>query len=387
MSSSTSSAELREQLSVPAFAFDHLDEHSLGRVLRMASDNDCSDIYIKSGFPLAVKKHDKKFYIGGRAVRKDEMTVLINQVAGSGAYERVSNGQKYDLSYRLTKDRGMSKMVYRVNIGSYNGNRGVTMTIRAVRSEPPTSSQLELPTEIVNINLAGRNGLGVFIGETGSGKSTSAAGLIVDIMTRTDQHVLTLESPIEIAFEGIAGARTDCTQYEVGKDVPNFVDGIKSALRENPNFIYVGECRGSETMDAALTAAETGHSVLTTLHVARGYLVFHRIVSAFEQKQQSHVKTRLADLLNYVCYQVLTVGTNGKRLALREYLVLDQESRNRLLDCQFNDLSKVMFNLFKERGVLITDDINAKYAQGRIDKGTYNQLMTRFEAKEGGQDV
>ena len=241
---------------------------------------------------------------------------------------------------------------------------------------------------ISNAHLNSRKGISFIIGDTGSGKSTFLAALNRLILEETDCHLITYEDPIEYTYDRLPKARTDCTQYEVGKDIETYAVALKTCLRENPDFIVMGESRDAESISSALTLAETGHSVATTLHVSRGFQLFSRVVSMFESKQRDYIKTRLSDMLNYIVFQKLVVGANGERFAIREHLILDKESRDVLLKCRNEELSSCMYELFRTKGRLIDEDINEAYKKGLLSKEMHRGLSEMFEVEaENMRDV
>jgi Tfp pilus assembly pilus retraction ATPase PilT len=364
----------------------HLDHLGFRKILIALYQYDGSDVYIKSGYPISFKKNNIKAYVTNRAIREDELGNLINEIRNAGDYDKIKAGNPIDFSYRIKDrdgiDEDLMQMVFRVHIGSFNGNAGIVMSIRAVNSKPPTVEEVALEKEIVNAHLSSMKGISFVCGVTGSGKSTTQAALNVEVLRETDNHLLTYEDPIEVSYDFLKGARTDCTQYLVGQDVPSYAAGAIACLRENPDYILLGEARDAETMGAALTLAETGHSVSTTIHVPRGFLLFSRVVSMFEPKVQGYIKTRLADMLNYIIYQDLVVDTNGKRMALREFVVLDKSSRAKLLQAKHSEVSQVLYDIFIQDGQLINDDIERHYKSGRLSQETYSRLMAQYEVSQ-----
>jgi len=353
-----------------------LDKAEFGKILAELNETDSSDVYIKSGYPIAFKKNNKKCYVS-RPIREDELTTLINEIKVDGSYTDVKTGKQLDFPYSVRK--GNEILRFRLACRSFNGNTGVGIIARTIKTNPPSHLELSLPKEIVQAHLNSRKGISFFTGDTGSGKSTSQAALNRLVLEETDSHLITYEDPIEYTYEGLFDARTDCTQYEVGKDVNSYEVALKTCLRENPDFIVLGESRDAESISAALTLAETGHSVSSTLHVSRGFTLFSRVVNMFEPKQHSYIKTRLADMLNYIVFQKLVIGKKGKRFAIREYLVLDKKDREMLLRCKTEDLSICMYDLFKTKGRLINHDIREAFDSGLITKEVFQGLNEMFE--------
>lgn len=358
-----------------------LDRKGLEALLLYLTDSGSSDIYIKSGETIKFKKHGKKVSITERVILKNEISTLIADLKNMSQKIGVETGNKLETDYRIKrKDRAVSN--YRINGGSFNGGRGLILTIRAVNTIPLTIEQTEMPACIVEAHVTGRKGIGFFIGDTGSGKSTSIGSLIAETMKRTHAHIITIENPIELIFNNIKGALTDCVQYQIGIDVQSWEKAIESALRENPDFILVGEARNPKTIEASLKAAETGHSVATTIHVGRGFLLFQRVINAFDPSVHIDIKARLINLLNYIVFQDLVVDVNGKLFSIKEYVVFDKESRAALHASSLANITNVLYEIFKEKGQLIHQDIDSAFKNGRIDTPTYKKLLAKYEVDD-----
>jgi twitching motility protein PilT len=214
-----------------------------------------------------------------------------------------------DLSYFLgTKAR------FRVNIFSQSGNYSVVM--RKLESKVPTIEELNLPK--VFHDIAGeRNGIVLFTGATGTGKTTSLAAILEDINEHKSVHVITLEDPIEYQH---THKRATFNQRELGSDFDAFASGLRAALRQAPKVILVGEMRDRESVEIGLNAAETGHLMLTTLHTVDAGQTVGRILGMFTTEEEKQVRIRLADTLRWVVCQRLLPKVGGGRVAAFEIL-------------------------------------------------------------------
>lgn len=369
-------------LGLPQLKIDTLDRVAFRNILLELVKCGGSDVYIKSDHKISFKKHGIKKYVTDRPVRNDEVQNLLNQIQQGGDSSRVSAGNPIDFSYTIT-DRNepleLQDKIFRVHCGAFNGNKGMAMSIRAINSVPPMPSEIGLENEIVDAHLKGGKGVSFICGDTGSGKSTTLAALNAVVLTQTDSHLITFEDPIETIYKTLNGLRTDCTQYLVGHDVKSFKDGVVCALRQNPDYIMVGESRDNETIDAVLTAAETGHSVSTTIHIPRGFLLFSRVINMFPADRQIFIKTRLADLVNYIVYQELVPNTSGGLLALREMLVIDSEIRKALLQCEISEVSRVLYDAFCDKGTIVETEANKAYKNGLISDDEFFRLKGIYQ--------
>jgi twitching motility protein PilT len=211
-------------------------------------------------------------------------------------------------------DHGLEIAGTRLRINVFDHLGGFGVAARLIRDRVPTLAELALPPELLSI-VDQRDGLVLVCGPTGSGKSTTLAALIDQLDQRRAAHVITLEDPIEYRFEG---RRCLIHQREVGTHVPSFAAGLRAALREAPDVILLGELRDRETIAAALTAAETGHLVLATLHAPNAAGAIDRMIDAFPDIQQRQIRWQLAAVLRTVITQYLLPRRDGGRAVAAE---------------------------------------------------------------------
>ncbi|WAS93475.1 type IV pilus twitching motility protein PilT [Nannocystis punicea] len=205
---------------------------------------------------------------------------------------------------------------FRANL--FRQQRGLSAALRPVRDKAPTLSELGLPDDFTAL-VGYPAGLVLFTGPTGSGKSTTLAALVEHVNRTAAKHVVTLEDPIEHVF---TSKKSLIHQREVGRDVASFAEGLRASLREAPDIILLGEMRDPETISAALTAAETGHLVLSTLHAAGAAMAVDRIIDGFSGHQQAQVRLQLAGTLKAIVTQVLVpVSRNERAVAFEKMLV------------------------------------------------------------------
>ncbi len=214
-----------------------------------------------------------------------------------------------DLSYSLT-----DKMRFRVNIFSQKDYYSIVL--RKLETEVPSIEKMQFPDAFGKM-AAELNGLILFTGATGSGKTTSLAALLNRVNQERSVHVVTLEDPIEYVHEQL---NATFNQREMGNDFDTFANGMRAALRQAPKIILVGEMRDRETMEIGLTAAETGHLVLSTLHTIDTGQTINRIIGMFEQDEQTQVRNRLVDTMKWIVSQRLIPKVGGGRVAALEIL-------------------------------------------------------------------
>jgi twitching motility protein PilT len=214
-----------------------------------------------------------------------------------------------DLAYQL---RNISR--FRVNI--FSTKKNFSLVLRRLETKVPTFMDLKAPSIFSEI-VKEKNGLVLVTGSTGSGKSTTLAAMLRSLNENKSIHIVTLEDPIEFSHENIMAT---FNQRELGSDFDSFPNGLKAALRQAPKVILVGEMRDRETMEIALSAAETGHLVMSTLHTVNAGQTINRIIGMFDKEQEEQIRIRLADTLRWVVCQRLLKKADGGRVAAHEIM-------------------------------------------------------------------
>jgi len=214
-----------------------------------------------------------------------------------------------DLSYTLP-----GKARFRVNVFSQSGNYSIVL--RQLETKVPSIKEMNLPEVFYKIAME-RNGIVIFTGATGTGKTTSLAALLSEINKEKSVHIVTLEDPVEYIH---THKKSTFNQRELGKDFSSFALGLRAALRQAPKVILVGEMRDRETVEIGLAAAETGHLVFTTLHTVDAGQTINRILGMFSSEEENQIRIRLADILRWVVCQRLLPKVGGGRVAAFEIL-------------------------------------------------------------------
>ena len=214
---------------------------------------------------------------------------------------------------------------FRVNIFKQNGRHSIVM--RKLPAEIPTIQGLDLPPVFQEM-ICEKNGIIFVTGATGSGKTTTLAALLNELNNTQDLHVVTLEDPIEYLHPH---RRCVFNQRELGKDFPNFAEGLRAAMRQAPKVIFVGEIRDRETMEIALTASETGHVVFATLHTINAGQTINRILGFFSKDEEQQIRQRLADTIRFIASQRLVAKVGGGRMLITEIMGSSLRTRETLL--------------------------------------------------------
>jgi len=263
-------------------------------ILRTAAEHNASDIHVVAGHPPLMRVHTIITPMDYPVVTPESAQQILAQVSPPNAIETFKTQSDSDFSYEIP---GLGR--YRVN--AHMQRKSVAMAFRAIKSRVPALETLNLPDVIGRLTFLPR-GLVLVTGDTGSGKSTTLAAMIQAMNERYRKHIITLEDPIEYAFES---NKSVIEQRELGADMPSFASGLKHILRQDPDIIFVGEMRDLETTALAITAAETGHLVLSTLHTVNAAQTVERIVDMYPAEQQNQIRSMLANTLQAVVSQTL----------------------------------------------------------------------------------
>ena len=266
----------------------------LNDILRKANDFDASDVHLVSNHAPMVRSHTIMQPMELPVLTGEDMWRILAGITNEHQRRHFEQHLDLDFSYEIP---GFKR--YRVNAHMQRGMVGMAM--RAIRTKVPPLSALNLPEVISRLTYLPR-GLVLVTGDTGSGKSTTLAAMIQAMNERYKKHIITLEDPVEYTFQS---QKCLIEQRELGADMPTFASGLKHALRQDPDIILVGEMRDLETTALAITAAETGHLVLSTLHTVNASQTVERIVDMYPANQQNQIRAMLANTLQAVISQTL----------------------------------------------------------------------------------
>ncbi len=266
----------------------------LGEILKTAHQHDASDIHIISGHPPMMRVHTVMTPMDCPILTPEAVEAALHEMTTPEQRAVFKERKDLDFSYQI---EGLGR--YRVNAHSQRGTIGLAM--RAVKEKVPPLDDLNLPDVISRLTYLPR-GLVLVTGDTGSGKSTTLAAMIQSMNERYRKHIITLEDPVEYAFQS---NKCLIEQRELGQDMPSFASGLKHALRQDPDIILVGEMRDLETSALAISAAETGHLVLSTLHTVNASQTVERIIDMYPAGQQNQIRSMLSNTLQAVISQTL----------------------------------------------------------------------------------
>lgn len=332
-------------------------ELELNKLLSIVMERNASDLHLKVGEPPIIR-------VDSQLIRLDNYQVLTDQLLHDIVDFMLNDIQKelfqkqrdVDISYGF-KD----SIRFRVNIYTQKGVLGIAL--RSIPNNIKTLEELNLPP-ILRSFTEKKQGLVLFTGPVGHGKSTAMASLVNEINQKRSEHILTIEDPIEFMF---TPAQSIITQREVNVDTPSFAQSLKSALREDINVLLVGEMRDLESISSALTLAETGHLIFATLHTNDAAQTVDRIVDVFPEGQQSQVRAQLANVLTGIVAMRLLPKIGGGRIPAYEILVANHAVRNVIRDNKSYEINNIIHTSL-DSGMVPMDKILALLVkQGLVD--------------------
>jgi len=279
--------------------------------LKLGTQQGCSDIHLAVGVPPMLRMHGDLVPIKFRELRDTELDGYINEILTPNQQDHFARGNDLDFSY-VSSEGGR----FRVNV--YRKDTGIGAAFRAIPSDIPTLAKLGLPPIVTKL-CDYHQGMILVTGSTGTGKSTTLAAMI-DLLNSTRQlNIISLEDPIEFIHRS---KNSQVIQRELGTHIPNFAEGVRAAMREDPDVILVGEMRDAETIRMAMTAAETGHLVLGTLHTTSAVKTIDRLIDALPAEEREQTKSFLSQSLLAVVTQILVKTADGRgRKAIVEVMV------------------------------------------------------------------
>jgi len=280
--------------------------------LKLGTQQGCSDIHLAVGVPPMLRMHGDLIPIKFRELRDTELESYITEILTPNQSDHFLRGSDLDFSY-VSAEGGR----FRVNV--YRKDTGIGATFRAIPSEVPSLDSLKLPP-IVKKLCDYHQGMILVTGSTGTGKSTTLAAMIDLLNTNRKLNIISLEDPIEFVHRS---KQSQVIQRELGSHIPSFAEGVRAAMREDPDVILVGELRDAATIRMAMTAAETGHLVLGTLHTTGAVKTIDRMIDALPAEEREQTKSFLSQSLLAVVTQVLCKTADGRgRKAICEVLVM-----------------------------------------------------------------
>jgi len=352
----------------------------IDKLLHTVVNRGASDLHITVGQPPVVRVHGRLKKLETKVLEPDDTAALMKSIAPERCQQELQEVGGSDFGFAFG-----NLARFRVSIFKQRGH--VAMVLRQIPLDLLTFEDLGTPPVLADLIMRPR-GLVLVTGPTGSGKTTTLAAAIDYINDHVDHHIITVEDPIEFYH---THKKSTINQREVGVDVPSFAEAIRRALRQDPDVILVGELRDLETIEAAITAAETGHIVFGTLHTTGAAGTINRIIDVFPTNQQDQIRTQLSVALIGVLSQALLPKISGGRVAAYEMLVISSAVANLIRENKVFRITSAIQTGQREGMQLLDDHLFQLWQKGVVRKedailkaNSVNDLTGRIAQAERG---
>lgn len=343
----------------------------LSEILKQAIEQDASDVFIVAGLPVSLRKHGVISQLDEERLLPNDTEALLTEIyaqAGNRDLEPLHRNGDDDFSFAIP---GLS----RFRVSAYKQRGALSAVIRIITFQLPDSRTLGIPDHVIHLGNSGK-GMVLVTGPAGSGKSTTLACMIDEINRTCHKHIITLEDPLEFLHRH---NQSIVSQREINVDTNNYVTALRAALRQSPDVILLGEMRDYETINVAMTAAETGHLLLSTLHTIGAANTIDRIIDVFPANQQRQIAVQLSMVLNAVVSQQLVPTVDGKIAPALEIMTVTPAIRNMIRENKVHQIDGLIYSSMKEDMISMDNSLLQLYKEGRITKDTALKYATNPE--------
>ena len=345
---------------------------SLEEVLKVAKVAGASDVHLTVGLPPKMRVNGDLINMDFQKMLPPDTQAVADEIMNDKQKAIFAEIGEFDMSFSIP-------MLGRYRVNVYHQRGSVAMAFRLVGTQVPSPESLGIPESVIELAQRKR-GLVLVTGPTGSGKSTTLAAIIDKINQTRDAHVITLEDPIEYLHQH---QMSMVNQREIGIDSGNYANALRAALREDPDVILVGEMRDFETISVAITAAETGHLVLSTLHTIGAASTVDRVIDVFPPHQQQQIRIQLSNVLEAVISQQLIPTADGKgRVAAFEVMHANHAVRNLIREGKSHQLMSVIQTNRKMGMITMDEALTQAYYSGKISKDSAIEFAQDVEGME-----
>ena len=329
----------------------------IDKLLQVVVNKGASDLHITVGQPPVIRLHGTLTRLETKVLEPDDTVALMKSITPARCQQELQEVGGTDFGFAFG-----DQARFRVSVFKQKGC--VAMVLRQIPVKLLSFKDLNTPPVIAELILRPR-GMILVTGPTGSGKTTTLAAMVKHLNETVDRHIITVEDPIEFYHNHI---KSTINQREIGVDVPSFAEAIRRALRQDPDVILVGEMRDLETIETAITAAETGHIVFGTLHTSSAPSTISRIIDVFPTTQQDQIRTQLASSILGILCQALLPRIGGGRVAAYEMLVVDPATANLIRENKLFRITSTMQTGAKKGMQLLDDNLFRLWKEGIIAK-------------------
>ncbi len=330
-----------------------------------------SDVFIVAGLPISYRKNGVICRFEDEKLLPVDTERILNEIyecAGNRDMQILHENGDDDFSFAI---RGMS----RFRVSAYKQRGSLSAVIRIITFDLPDAQELHIPDYVLHLGESGK-GMVLVTGPAGSGKSTTLACMINQINQNQSKHIITLEDPLEYLHQH---GQSVVSQREINVDTENYVSALRAALRQSPDVILLGEMRDYETIEVAMTAAETGHLLLSTLHTIGAANTIDRIIDVFPANQQKQIGVQLSTVLNAVVSQQLVPSIDGRMVPALEIMTVTPAIRNMIRDNKIPQIDGIIYSSMKEDMISMDGSLLNLYKQGIITRDTALKYATNAD--------
>lgn len=337
-------------------------QKSIKDILEDAVGKGASDIFIIAGLPVTWRTNGKIHHMDGAKLMPEETENYVKEIyslAGGRRADILETTGDDDFSFAI---QGLSR--FRVN--AYRQRGSLSAVVRVITFALPEPENIGIPEKVIELGKLTK-GLVLVTGPAGSGKSTTLACIVNEINNTQEKHIITLEDPIEYLHRH---ARSVVSQREINLDTESYVTALRASLRQSPDVILLGEMRDYETIEVAMTAAETGHLVISTLHTIGAANTIDRIIDVFPANQQRQIAVQLSMVLQAVVSQQLVPGVDGRLLPVFEIMTVNPAIRNMIRDSKVPQIDGILYSSSKPEMISMDASLLRLHREKRITAET-----------------